>query len=44
MRVPWNEMNSMQVVGAVGFQHRHLDVPEWVDPLVTELILECWNP
>lgn len=44
LRVPWNEMNSMQVVGAVGFQHRHLDVPEWVDPLVTELILECWNP
>ncbi|KAL1834579.1 hypothetical protein ACET3Z_004230 [Daucus carota] len=44
LRVPWNEMNSMQVVGAVGFQHRHLDVPDWVDPLVTELILECWNP
>ncbi|KAL6539800.1 hypothetical protein OROHE_011571 [Orobanche hederae] len=32
------------VVGAVGFQNRHLDIPEWVDPLVTELIKDCWNP
>ncbi|KAK4401221.1 putative serine/threonine-protein kinase SIS8 [Sesamum angolense] len=26
LRVPWTEMNSMQVVGAVGFQGRHLDI------------------
>lgn len=44
LRIPWTEMNSMQVVGAVGFQHRHLDIPEWVDPLITELITDCWNP
>ncbi|KAL8522208.1 hypothetical protein ACS0TY_012375 [Phlomoides rotata] len=46
LRVPWTEMNSMQVVGAVGFQDRHLDIPPMVDPLVAEIISDCWyrNP
>ncbi|KAL1557310.1 mitogen-activated protein kinase kinase kinase [Salvia divinorum] len=43
LRVPWTEMNSMQVVGAVGFQGRHLDIPSTVDPLVAEIISDCWN-
>ncbi|XP_057775869.1 serine/threonine-protein kinase EDR1-like [Salvia miltiorrhiza] len=43
LRVPWTEMNSMQVVGAVGFQGRHLDIPPTVDPLVAEIISDCWN-
>ncbi|KAL0297219.1 UNVERIFIED_CONTAM: putative serine/threonine-protein kinase SIS8 [Sesamum radiatum] len=43
LRVPWTEMNSMQVVGAVGFQGRHLDIPPTVDPLVAEIINDCWN-
>ncbi|KAG6414538.1 hypothetical protein SASPL_121910 [Salvia splendens] len=43
LRVPWTEMNSMQVVGAVGFQSRHLDIPPTVDPLVAEIISDCWN-
>jgi sterile alpha motif and leucine zipper-containing kinase AZK len=44
LRVPWNQMNSMQVVGAVGFQHRHLDIPEDMDPVVARIITDCWNP
>ncbi|KAL1532572.1 mitogen-activated protein kinase kinase kinase [Salvia divinorum] len=46
LRVPWTEMNSMQVVGAVGFQDRHLDIPPMVDPLVADIIRDCWirNP
>ncbi|KAL3818957.1 hypothetical protein ACJIZ3_004862 [Penstemon smallii] len=43
LRVPWTEMNSMQVVGAVGFQNRHLDIPPILDPLVAEIIRDCWN-
>ncbi|KAH6792375.1 Protein kinase superfamily protein [Perilla frutescens var. hirtella] len=43
LRVPWTEMNSMQVVGAVGFQGRHLEIPPTVDPLVAEIISDCWN-
>ncbi|XP_023768681.1 probable serine/threonine-protein kinase SIS8 isoform X1 [Lactuca sativa] len=44
LRVPWIEMNSMQVVGAVGFQYRHLDIPETVDPVVARIITDCWHP
>ncbi|KAG8381814.1 hypothetical protein BUALT_Bualt05G0012000 [Buddleja alternifolia] len=43
LRVPWTEMNSMQVVGAVGFQGRHLEIPPMVDPTVAEIISECWT-
>lgn len=44
LRVPWSEMNSMQVVGAVGFQHRHLDIPDDLDPMVAQIITDCWDP
>lgn len=44
LRVPWSGMNSMQVVGAVGFQNRHLDITEAIDPIVAEIILHCWHP
>ncbi|GAB2277557.1 Serine/threonine-protein kinase edr1 [Dionaea muscipula] len=43
LRLPWSEMNPMQVVGAVGFQNRRLEIPEEVDPLVARLITECWQ-
>ncbi|KAL7247017.1 hypothetical protein ACSBR2_002015 [Camellia fascicularis] len=39
LRVPWTGMNSMQVVGAVGFQNRHLDITEEIDPMVKRIIL-----
>ncbi|GMY05305.1 serine/threonine-protein kinase EDR1-like [Fagus crenata] len=40
---PWSWMNPMQVVGAVGFQNRRLDIPKEVDPLVARIIRECWQ-
>ncbi|XP_076899014.1 putative serine/threonine-protein kinase SIS8 isoform X2 [Bidens hawaiensis] len=43
LRIPWTEMNSMQVVGAVGFQYRHLDIPEQVDPVAAQIITDCWH-
>ncbi|CAD6251393.1 unnamed protein product [Miscanthus lutarioriparius] len=36
MRVPWSGLNPMQVVGAVGFQNRRLDIPKDVDPQRSE--------
>nr|ABK96722.1 unknown [Populus trichocarpa x Populus deltoides] len=36
-------MNPMQVVGAVGFQNRRLEIPKEVDPLVARIIWECWQ-
>lgn len=43
LRIPWTEMNSMQVVGAVGFQFRHLDIPEHLDPVAAQIISDCWH-
>ncbi|MCO5582792.1 hypothetical protein L7F22_036691 [Adiantum nelumboides] len=43
MQQPWASMNPMQVVGAVGFQHRTLDIPNSVDPIVVKIIRQCWQ-
>uniref|UniRef100_A0A5B7AI21 non-specific serine/threonine protein kinase n=1 Tax=Davidia involucrata TaxID=16924 RepID=A0A5B7AI21_DAVIN len=43
LRIPWAGLNSMQVVGAVGFQNRRLDIPEAVDPMVAQIITDCWH-
>ncbi|XP_013591885.1 PREDICTED: serine/threonine-protein kinase EDR1 [Brassica oleracea var. oleracea] len=43
LQQPWGRMNAMQVVGAVGFQHRRLDIPDFVDPAIAELIRKCWQ-
>ncbi|KAI0524930.1 hypothetical protein KFK09_004320 [Dendrobium nobile] len=43
LRKPWSGMNPMQVVGAVGFQNRRLEIPNEVDPLVSRIIWECWQ-
>ncbi|KAA8536949.1 hypothetical protein F0562_029427 [Nyssa sinensis] len=43
LRLPWSGMNPMQVVGAVGFQNRRLEIPKDVDPKVARIIWECWQ-
>ncbi|XP_047325342.1 serine/threonine-protein kinase EDR1-like [Impatiens glandulifera] len=43
LRVPWTGLNSMQVVGAVGFQNRHLHIMEEIHPLAAKIILDCWH-
>ncbi|KAG6625381.1 hypothetical protein CIPAW_16G092100 [Carya illinoinensis] len=43
LQQPWGGMNPMQVVGAVGFQHRHLDIPYDTDPAIADIIQKCWQ-
>ncbi|XVF31208.1 hypothetical protein REPUB_Repub16aG0125900 [Reevesia pubescens] len=43
LRRPWSGMNPMQVVGAVGFQNRRLEIPKELDPLVARIIWQCWQ-
>ncbi|CAK7349609.1 unnamed protein product [Dovyalis caffra] len=43
MQQPWGGMNPMQVVGAVGFQHRRLDIPNDMDPAIADIIRNCWQ-
>ncbi|GAV68942.1 Pkinase_Tyr domain-containing protein/EDR1 domain-containing protein [Cephalotus follicularis] len=43
LQQPWWGMNPMQVVGAVGFQHRRLDIPDNMDPAIADIIRKCWQ-
>ncbi|KAL5079489.1 hypothetical protein RYX36_007910 [Vicia faba] len=43
LQQPWRGMNSMQVVGAVGFQYRRLDIPDDMDPAIADIIRKCWQ-
>jgi len=41
---PWSEMqNQMQVVGAVGWQNKRLDIPSDIQPEVAQLISDCFE-
>lgn len=42
-KIPWHGMNPMQVVGAVGFQNKRLEIPEEMDPGVAQIIRDCWQ-
>ncbi|XP_019155902.1 PREDICTED: serine/threonine-protein kinase EDR1 [Ipomoea nil] len=41
--IPWSDLNSLQVVGVVGFMDRRLELPENIDPRVSSIILDCWQ-
>ncbi|KAI5071494.1 hypothetical protein GOP47_0013745 [Adiantum capillus-veneris] len=43
LQQPWAGMNPMQVVGAVGFQQRTLDIPDNMDPAIVRIIQQCWQ-
>uniref|UniRef100_A0A7C9E4K1 non-specific serine/threonine protein kinase n=1 Tax=Opuntia streptacantha TaxID=393608 RepID=A0A7C9E4K1_OPUST len=43
LQQPWGGMNPMQVVGAVGFQNRRLDIPDNLDPVIADIIQRCWQ-
>ncbi|XVF51546.1 hypothetical protein PTKIN_Ptkin04bG0193200 [Pterospermum kingtungense] len=41
--IPWNNLNTLQVVGVVGFMDRRLELPEGLDPQVASIIRDCWQ-
>ncbi|XP_076941828.1 serine/threonine-protein kinase 52-like [Bidens hawaiensis] len=41
-KMPWDDLNPMQVIAAVGFMDRRPEIPNDVDPLWTSLIESCW--
>ncbi|XP_010538797.1 PREDICTED: RGS domain-containing serine/threonine-protein kinase A isoform X2 [Tarenaya hassleriana] len=41
--VPWDHLNSLQIVGVVGFMDRRLDVPEGLNPRIASIIRDCWH-
>eukprot|EP00257_Ricinus_communis_P025705 XP_025013119.1 serine/threonine-protein kinase PITSLRE isoform X2 [Ricinus communis] len=42
-KIPWDNLNSMQVIGAVGFMNQRLEIPKDVDPLWASIIESCWH-
>ncbi|KAA3454450.1 Serine/threonine-protein kinase CTR1 [Gossypium australe] len=42
-KIPWDNLNSMQVIGAVGFMNQRLEIPKEVDPRWSSIIESCWQ-
>eukprot|EP00955_Chlamydomonas_euryale_P014123 152129-Chlamydomonas_euryale.AAC.6 len=41
---PWGHLqNPMVVVGAVGFNHQRLELPDDLQPELRQLVSECWH-
>ncbi|KQJ99862.1 probable serine/threonine-protein kinase DDB_G0267686 isoform X2 [Brachypodium distachyon] len=41
-KVPWDTLNTMQVIGAVGFMDHRLEIPSDADPQWSSMIESCW--
>ncbi|TYG78609.1 hypothetical protein ES288_D02G073700v1 [Gossypium darwinii] len=41
-KIPWENLNSMQVIGTVGFMNQRLEIPKDLDPLWASIIESCW--
>lgn len=42
-KIPWDSLNSMQVIGAVGFMNQRLEIPKEVDPRWAAIVESCWH-
>ncbi|BBG93066.1 PAS domain-containing protein tyrosine kinase family protein [Prunus dulcis] len=42
-KIPWDNLNSMQVIGAVGFMDQRLEIPKDLDPQWASMIESCWQ-
>ncbi|KAM7258215.1 hypothetical protein ACFE04_013956 [Oxalis oulophora] len=42
-KIPWVNLNSMQVIGAVGFMDQRLEIPKDMDPEWASIIESCWQ-
>ncbi|XP_038904015.1 serine/threonine-protein kinase CTR1-like [Benincasa hispida] len=42
LQQPWCNLNPAQVVAAVGFKSKRLDIPRDVNPKLASLIVACW--
>ncbi|XP_042438610.1 RGS domain-containing serine/threonine-protein kinase A-like [Zingiber officinale] len=42
-KIPWENLNSVQVIAAVGFMNQRLDLPGDLDPQWLSIIKSCWH-
>ncbi|KAK4799258.1 hypothetical protein SAY86_024623 [Trapa natans] len=43
LQQPWSNLNPAQVVAAVGFKGKRLDIPRDLNPRVASIIEACWS-
>ncbi|XP_026398585.1 serine/threonine-protein kinase EDR1-like [Papaver somniferum] len=43
LKIPWNDLNPMQVIAAVGFMNQRNEIPKDTDPHWASLIESCWH-
>ncbi|TYI38959.1 hypothetical protein ES332_A02G066000v1 [Gossypium tomentosum] len=41
-KIPWENLNSIQVIGTVGFMNQRLEIPKDLDPPWASIIESCW--
>ncbi|XP_039071324.1 serine/threonine-protein kinase pakF-like isoform X2 [Hibiscus syriacus] len=41
-KIPWDGLNSMQVIAIVGFMNQRLEIPKELDPRWASIIESCW--
>ncbi|XP_061345911.1 probable serine/threonine-protein kinase SIS8 isoform X2 [Gastrolobium bilobum] len=42
-KIPWDTLNPIQVIGAVGFMNNRLEIPDDADPQWASIIESCWH-
>lgn len=42
LQQPWGNLNPAQVVAAVGFKHKRLEIPRNLNPQIAAIIEACW--
>nr|XP_020187023.1 uncharacterized protein LOC109772735 isoform X2 [Aegilops tauschii subsp. strangulata] len=42
-KIPWDTLNPMQIIAAVGFMDRRLEIPSNTDPHWASIIESCWD-
>ncbi|XP_048531859.1 dual specificity protein kinase shkD-like isoform X2 [Triticum urartu] len=42
-KIPWDTLNPMQIIAAVGFMDRRLEIPSNTDPQWASIIESCWD-
>uniref|UniRef100_A0ACD5WAJ5 Uncharacterized protein n=1 Tax=Avena sativa TaxID=4498 RepID=A0ACD5WAJ5_AVESA len=42
-KIPWDTLNPVQVIGAVGFMDHRLEIPGNTDPQWASIIESCWH-
>ncbi|KAI3987524.1 hypothetical protein MKX01_003210 [Papaver californicum] len=43
LKIPWDDLNSMQVIAAVGFMDQQIEIPKDTDPQWASLVESCWH-